>query len=115
MAESINFKIIQGDSFVLNTEYKDPNGEFIDLSDFDIVFKVRDQFGGRITCAIASKSEGGITSDNWQLGKFKVELTPEQTKKFTVPKAAYQLQTISSTGLRKTLAYGIFSVEKGLI
>lgn len=115
MAESINFKIIQGDSFVLNAEYRDPNGTLINLSDYDVVFKVKDQFGGRITCAVASKTEGGITSDNWANGTFRIELTPTQTKKFTVPKAVYQLQTISSTGIRQTLSYGTFSVEKGLM
>lgn len=116
MAESINFKIIQGDSFVLNAEYRDPQGNLINLSDHDVVFKVKDQFGGRVTCATASKSEGGVTSTDWTSGKFRVELTPAQTKKFTVPKAAYQLQIISNTtGLRQTLSYGIFSVEKGLM
>lgn len=115
MAETINFKIIQGDSFVLNAEYRDPQGNLVDLSDHNVVFKVKDQFGGRITCALVSRELGGVTSDDWHSGKFRVELTPAQTKKFTVPKAAYQLQIISASGIHSTLSYGIFSVEKGLI
>lgn len=115
MAETINFKIIQGDSFILNAEYRDPSGSLIDLTELDVVFKVRDQLGGRITCATASKSEGGITSDDWSAGKFRIELTPVQTKKFTVPTAVYQLQIISNSGIRNTLSRGTFSVEKGLM
>ena len=115
MIGSINFKVMQGDSFILRAEYKDPSGNLIDLSDHEVIFKVRDQFGGRVTCATASKEDGGITSDDWTSGQFRIELTPTQTKKFTVPKAVYQLQIVSSTGVKSTLSYGTFSVEKGVI
>lgn len=114
MAESINFKVIQGDSFILHATYKDPQGNAIDLSDYDVMFRVRDQFGGKIICATAVK-DNGITSEDWEQGSFRIELTPTQTKKFTVPKAAYQLQIISTSGIRTTLSSGIFSVEKGNI
>lgn len=114
MAESVNFKVIQGDSFILHADYKDPSGTPIDLSDFEVVFRVRDQFGGKVICATASK-DSGITSEDWEQGHFRVELTPTQTKKFTIPTASYQLQIVSTGGIRTTLASGIFSVEKGNI
>ena len=122
MAKSTNFSVIQGDSFVLNATYKDPQGQAIDLSTYDIYFVVKDQHGGKTTCSESSlktingeRLSNGITETDGVSGQFRVEITPDQTKNFTFPKAAYQLQIVSESGTRSTLASGIFSVERGNI
>jgi hypothetical protein len=42
-------------------------------------------------------------------------MTSEQTSRFTVPKAAYQLRIESIGGEKTTLASGYFAVEKAVI
>lgn len=110
--ESVNFKIIQGDSFVLSAFYKDSDNNPINLSGYTAEFQVKDQPGGKVVCATATTSSGiSIDAPN---GKITVTLTSTQTKKFTIPRAAYQLQIDSGT-IKTTIATGWFEVEKGLI
>jgi hypothetical protein len=110
--ESVNFKIIQGDSFVLAVTYSDAANIPIDLNGYTAEFKVKDQPGGKVVCATATTTSGIVI--NAQLGKITVTLTPTQTKNFTIPRAAYQLQINSGT-IKTTIASGWFEVEKGLI
>ena len=110
--ESVNFKVIQGDSFVLSAFYKDSSSNPINLSGYTAEFQVKDQPGGKVVCATATTSSGIVIDA--ALGKITVTLTPAQTKKFTIPRAAYQLQ-IDSGAIKTTIATGWFEVEKGLI
>jgi hypothetical protein len=110
--ESVNFQIIQGDSFVLAVVYKDAALIPIDLAGYTAEFQVKDTPGGKVVCATAITGSGiVIDAPN---GKVTVTLTPAQTKNFTVPRAAYQLQLNSGT-IKTTIANGWFEVEKGLI
>jgi hypothetical protein len=110
--ETANFDIIQGDSFVLVVKYTDSNKQPIDLHGYTAEFQVKDQPGGKVVCATATTSSGIVIDE--VNGKLTVTLTPAQTKKFTVPRAAYQLQINSGT-IKTTIATGWFQVEKGLI
>lgn len=110
--ESVNFKVIQGDSFVLSVIYKDSSNNPINLTGYTAEFQVKDQPGGKIVCATATTSSG-IVLDATN-GKITVTLTSTQTKNFTIPRAAYQLQINSGT-IKTTIATGWFEVEKGLI
>lgn len=113
MARTVNFEITQGDTFIINATYKDPEGNLIDVSTFDLVFQVANDFGGNIICATATNGNG-ITVDS-ETKIIKIMLTPEQTKKFTVPKSVYQLQMTQNDGTKITLAKGYFSVDIGVI
>jgi hypothetical protein len=113
MADSINFDIIQGDSFVLDVIYKDAQGNIVNLSGHTAVFQVRDTPGGKFLCASATTGNG-ITITPLQ-GKINVQLGPVDTSRFTLPKAAYQLQVTSPSGLKETLLSGWFSVSKAVI
>jgi hypothetical protein len=113
MATTVNFNVIQGDTFILNATYKDPAGAVIDLTDYSITFQVRSDFGSDIICATATKGDG-ITINSTT--KFvTITMTSEQTSRFTVPKAAYQLRIESIGGEKTTLASGYFAVEKAVI
>ena len=113
MAKVVNFEIIQGDTFILNATYRDPEGSPIDLSTFDITFQVRNDFGGNVICATVTQDDG-ITIDPTSK-RLTITLAPEQTTKFTVPKAAYQLRVASGNGDATTLASGYFAVGKAVI
>lgn len=107
-----NFKIIQGDTLVLTAIYKDSSGTPIDMTGYTAEFQVRDVPGGKIVCATVDTSNG-IVIDGVN-GKVVVTVSSDLTKKFTVPKAAYQLQ-INSGSIKTTLATGWFEVSKGVI
>ena len=111
MQES-NFKIIQGDTLVLTAIYKDSNKAPIDITDYTAEFQVRDMPGGKIICAIVDTANG-IVIDGPN-GKVITTVSSDLTKKFTSPKAAYQLQINSGT-IKTTLATGWFEVQKGII
>lgn len=113
MATTVNFNIIQGDTFILNATYKDPLGNVIDLSGYGITFQVRNDFGGNVICATATEQDG-ITID--PVTKIvSITMTSAQTTKFTVPKAAYQLRITAPNQTQTTLASGYFAVEKAVI
>lgn len=107
-----NFNVVQGDTLNLNVLYKDPDGLPIDLTGYAASLEVKDKPGGRILCATASVGDGiTITSAS---GSIDISLSPSKTRKFTVPRAAYQLQ-LSYNNTYTTLLHGWFLVEKSVI
>ena len=110
--KSVNFQIIQGDTFALTVTYKDPESIPINLSGYSVTFQVKDKPGGNIICSTSTIGDG-IEVDA-PAGVITINVSPDKTKKFTTPKAAYQLQ-IDSGSEKTTIAYGWFSVEKGVI
>lgn len=113
MADSMNFEIIQGDTFALDVIYKDADGDVVNLSGHTAVFQVRDTPGGKYVCASATIGNGITITP--LAGKISVQLNPADTRKFTLPKAAYQLQVTSPSGIKETLISGWFSVSKAVI
>jgi hypothetical protein len=107
-----NFKIIQGDTLVLTAIYKDTANIPINITGYTAEFQVRDIPGGKIICATVDTTNGIVI--NGVNGKVTVTVSSDLTKKFTVPKAAYQLQVNSGT-VKTTLATGWFEVSKGVI
>lgn len=108
-----NWKIIQGDSFVLNLTYTNANGSPVDLTGSSAIFMVRDKPGGQIFCASAGLGDGiTITSAS---GIINLNISPAKTRKFNYPKSAYQFQLISSAGVNTTILQGYFDVNAGVI
>jgi hypothetical protein len=107
-----NFKIIQGDTFVLSVIYKDPSGNPIDITGYTAEFQVRDIPGGKVICATVDTTNG-ITIDGVN-GKITITVSSDLTKKFTISKCAYQLQ-VNSGSVKTTLATGWFEVSRGII
>jgi hypothetical protein len=108
--ETVNFSIIQGDAFNLVVTYTDENNQPINLTGFDVTFQVRDMPGGNVICTTATRGNG-ITIDNGA-GKMTIHIIGDETDKFTVPKAAYQLK-IDTT--ETTILSGWFAVDKAVI
>ena len=114
MAKDVNFDIIQCDSFILQVDYKYTSDVAIDLTDYTATCKVKDSFGGKITCATITEASG-ITIDEPN-GTILLNFTPTQTKKFTMPRASFQLQLVApDTTTKTTVLSGWFSVSKGNI
>lgn len=113
--EEVNFKVVQGDTFEITVSYKNPDGTAINLVDYTARMDVRDVPGGKILCASSTEENNGITiNDN--AGTINVKFTSAQTKKFTIPNAAYQLQIIdNATSKKYTLVYGYLKVSPSVI
>lgn len=109
--QTVNFEIVQGDTFILNVTYKDPQGVPVDLSTFDATFEVRDTQGGKVLCTLASVQTGEIVVDDQ--GHLTITISDTETRKFTVPKAYYQLK-IDSGSVKTTILIGWFAVERSI-
>jgi len=114
MSVDKNWKITQGDSFILQIQYSSPSGSAIDISGYSAMFMVRDMPGGQIFCASAGVGNG-ITLNSPSAGGIYINITPEKTRKFNYPKSAYQLQITSSGSINTTLLKGYFEVDAGVI
>lgn len=114
MAESANFSVFQGDSFILNITYKDADGNPVDLTDYGIACEVRDSFGGKTSAAIATLGDGiEVDLEN---AIISINFTPDKTKNFIVPKSVWQLQvTYPDAVTKKTIAYGVLDVKKAAV
>lgn len=114
MSVDKNWKITQGDSFVLQINYSDSSASPIDLNGYSAMFMVRDIPGGQIFCASAGVGDG-ITLNSPSAGGIYLNVTPAKTRKFNYPKSAYQLQITSPSGINNTLIQGYFDVNAGVI
>lgn len=113
--EEVNFKVVQGDSFEIAVSYKNEDGTAINLVDYTARMDVRDIAGGKILCASATEDNGGIVIND-SAGQISIKFTPSQTKKFTLPNAAHQLQIINNATNKKiTLISGHIKVSPSVI
>ena len=113
--EEVNFKVVQGDTFKIKLTYKNPDDTVYDLTDYTARMDVRDKPGGKVLCASATEANNGIIMDGPN-GIIDVEFTPAQTKKFTLPNSAYQLQIINNdNGEKTTLTQGYIQVSSAVI
>lgn len=110
--KTVNYEIVQGDTFILTVTYKDDLGEPIDLTGYSATFIVKDVPGGNVTCTTATIGSGIAVVP--LEGKLTITISATETKKFTVPKAYYQFQIDSGTE-KTTLGTGWFEVTKGSI
>ena len=110
--KSINFEIVQGDTFILTAIYKDPSNQPIDITGYSAIFQVKDKPDGKVICATVTSNDY-IVIDGPN-GKITVTIPADKTKNFTIPQSAYQLQ-INSGSQKTTIADGFFSVRRGTI
>ena len=112
--DSVDWKVTQGDSFQLQLEYQDENGDPINLGGYSIQMEVKDQPGGTITSAVCSIGNG-ITVPNPSTGTIMINVSPTKTKNFNYPRASYQIQITSPGNTKTTLLQGWFLVNAGVI
>lgn len=111
--DEVNFNVVQGDTFTIRVEYKDENNNTIDLTGFSAVMVVRDKPGGKIVCAEITNQSGIVI--NGPLGYLDITIPPEKTRKFTTPRARYQIQVINGQGVKTTVLSGYFAVSTTVI
>jgi len=117
--DSINFDIVQGDTWSkqLQYVYEDEESEIttpIDITGLQFRLEVRDKPAGKILCAVCTNGDG-ITVVDAVNGIISVEISPNKTREFNYPRSAYQIQTTDQDGVQDTWIQGWFKVNPGVI
>jgi uncharacterized protein YndB with AHSA1/START domain len=113
MAGQKNFDVDQNATFSFVVEYKDEDGNAIDLTGASAKMQVRDVKGGSRLAVTLTSPSGGIII-NGSLGKLTVTLTPTQTNKLFYPKSVYDIMVIDSNVNKIKLLEGFMTLSRSV-
>ena len=113
MAGQKNFEVDQNATFSFVVEYKDENGNAIDLTGASAKMQVRDVKGGTKLAVTLTSPSGGIVI-NGTLGKLTVTLTPTQTNKLFYPKSVYDIMVVDTNANKIKLLEGFMTLNRSV-
>lgn len=113
MAGQKNFEVDQNATFTFVVEYKDSDGNAIDLTGASAKMQVRDTKGGNKLAVTLSSIEGNILIDGSE-GKLTIKMTPTQTNKLFYPKSSYDIMVIDSNGNKIKLLEGFMTLSRSV-
>jgi hypothetical protein len=113
MAGQKNFEVDQNATFSFVIEYKDNNGDAIDLTGASAKMQVRDTKGGAKLAVTLTSPSGGIVIDPVN-GKLTIKMTPTQTNKLFYPKSSYDLMVVDSNGNKIKLLEGFMTLNRSV-
>jgi hypothetical protein len=113
MAGQKNFEVDQNATFSFVLEYKDDNGNAIDLTGASAKMQVRDTKGGAKLAVTLTSPSGGIVIDQLN-GKLTIKMTPTQTNKLFYPKSSYDLMVVDSNGNKIKLLEGFMTLNRSV-
>jgi hypothetical protein len=100
MANQKNFEVDQNTTFMFTIDYKDNDGDPINLTDCSAKMQVRDTKGGSKLAFTLTSPVGGISIDE-AAGRLTIRMTPTQTNKLFFPKSSYDIM-LTDSNLNKT-------------
>lgn len=101
--QTTNWEVDSNTTYQFQIDYKDSNGDPIDITGSSAKMQVRDATGQKLAFTLTSPS-GGITIDGPN-GTLTVKMTPTQTSKLFYPKSVYDLM-LTDSNLNKTKLVG---------
>jgi hypothetical protein len=113
MAGQKNFEVDQNTTFRFIIEYKDTNGDPIDLSGASAKMQVRDTKGGSKLAFSLTSPTGGIVIDSLN-GKLTITMTPTQTNKLFYPKSSYDVMLVDGNGVKTKLVEGFLTLSRSV-
>jgi hypothetical protein len=113
MAGQKNFEVDQNATFSFVVEYKDPNGNAIDLTGVSAKMQVRDTKGGPKLAFTLTSPSGGITIDA-PSGRLSIKMTPTQTNKLFYPKSSYDIMLTDSNLNKIKLLEGFLTLSRSV-
>jgi uncharacterized protein YndB with AHSA1/START domain len=113
MAGQKNFEVDQNATFSFVVEYKDEDGNAIDLTGASAKMQVRDVKGGTKLAVTLTSPSGGIVIAG-SLGKLTVTLTPTQTNKLFYPKSVYDIMVVDSNANKIKLLEGFMTLNRSV-
>jgi hypothetical protein len=113
MAGKKNFEVDQNATFSFIIEYKDNNGDPIDLDGSSAKLQVRDTAGGSKLAFSLTSPNGGIIIDEPN-GKLTIKMTPTQTNKLFYPKSSYDIMVTDSNLNKIKLLEGFITLSRSV-
>jgi hypothetical protein len=113
MAGKKNFEVDQNATFSFIIEYKDNNGNPIDLDGSSAKLQVRDTAGGSKLAFSLTSPNGGIIIDEPN-GKLTIKMTPTQTNKLFYPKSSYDIMVTDSNLNKIKLLEGFITLSRSV-
>lgn len=113
MAVQKNFEVDQNTTFTFVVEYKDNDGNVINLTGASAKLQVRDTKGGAKLAFTLTSPSSGIVIDP-ALGKLTVRMTPTQTNKLFYPKSSYDLMLTDSNAVKTKLLEGFITLSRSV-
>jgi hypothetical protein len=113
MAVQKNFEVDQNATFTFILEYKDSNGNAVNLTGASAKMQVRDTQGGSKVAVSLTSPSGGITIDPL-IGKLTFRMTPTQTNKLFYPKSAYDIMLTQDIGIKTKLLEGFLTLSRSV-
>ena len=113
MAGKKNFEVDQNATFSFIIEYKDNNGNPIDLDGSSAKLQVRDTAGGSKLAFSLTSPNGGIIIDEPN-GKLTIKMTPTQTSKLFYPKSSYDIMVTDSNLNKIKLLEGFITLSRSV-
>lgn len=112
MASVKNWKVDQASNFLFTIQYKNPNGDPIDLTSYDVRMDIKSAPGAKKILASLTIGDGITVSPI--IGKIDVNMSAEKTKLIAYPKSAYDLVIESSSGIITRLLEGYLEVSRAV-
>jgi hypothetical protein len=113
MAGQKNWEVDQNTTFRFVIEYKDSDGDPVDLTGASAKLQVRDTKGGSKLAFTLTSPSGGISIDQPN-GKITVTMTPTQTNKLFYPKSSYDLMLTNASGIKIKLVEGFLTLSRSV-
>lgn len=113
MAGQKNWEVDQNTTFSFIIDYKDSDGDSIDLTNAVAKMQVRDTKAGSKLAFTLTSPLGGITIDGPN-GKLTIKMTPTQTNKLFYPKSAYDIMIVDSNGNKTKLLEGFLTLSRSV-
>ena len=113
MAGQKNFEVDQNATFSFVLEYRDNDGNAIDLTGASAKMQVRDTKGGAKLAVTLTSPSGGIVI-NPVNGKLTIKMTPTQTNKLFYPKSSYDVMVVDSNGNKIKLLEGFMTLNRSV-
>jgi hypothetical protein len=112
MANVKNWKVDQASNFLFTIQYKDPSGEPIDLTSFDVRMDIKSSPGSKKVLASCIIGDGIEVIP--EIGRINVNVSAEKTKLIAYPKSAYDLVIESTGGIITRLLEGYLEVSRAV-
>jgi hypothetical protein len=113
MAGQKNWEVDQNATFSFIVEYKDPEGDPIDLTGASAKMQVRDTKGGSKLAFTLTSPSGGITIDPIN-GQLTIRMTPTQTNKLFFPKSSYDIMLTDSNSNKVKILEGFMTLSRSV-
>ena len=113
MAGQKNWEVDQNATFSFIVDYKDPDGDAIDLTGASAKMQVRDTKGGSKLAFTLTSPSGGITIDPTN-GQLTISITPTQTNKLFFPKSSYDIMLTDSNSNKVKILEGFMTLSRSV-